>query len=831
MVGYHASHEQHRPRGPAGPRRAAEAAGFDAVSSSDHFTPWSEPAGRVRLRVVVARRGDARDHACRSAWSTRRGSATTRRSSPRRSPRSCELFPGRLWVALGIGRGLQRAHHGRPLAVEAGPQRATARVRRGHPSAAAGRGGVGRRPRAGRPSPAVDAAGRACRRSTARRCREATARWCGSWADGLLTVHRSAGASCVRSSTRSARVAARASRSPCRRRSRIGAHRRRGRSPRALRAVADQRLRLDADGRSRDRRAVRDRGARTCRPRRSPSAVLCSADLGPARRRSSTTLLDVRRRRPVRPSRAAGTGRVPRRLRRPRSCRSSDVRSMSIRATSDQWWKGAIVYCLDVETFLDWDGDGMGDLAGLTERIDYLAGLGVSVLWLMPFHPTPDRDDGYDITDFYGVDPRLGHPRPVRRGRPHRDRPRASRWSSTSSSTTPPTSTRGSRQRGRSPRLAATATGTCGSTSRPTDCELEEVFPGEQGGVWTFDEEAGQWYLHRFYEHQPDLNITNPEVREEIARIMGFWLAARRRRVPGRRRAVPARARRHPVGAAGGPDPHQYLQGAASVPPASPRRRHPPRRGEPPAEGAAARSSATRTATSCTSCSSSRSCSGSTWRWPAGRPTSRARPRRASRGAVRLAVGDVPAQPRRAHPRPADRATSAQEVFDAFGPDADMQLYGRGLRRRLPPMLGGDEARLRMAYSLLFSLPGTPVLFYGEEIGMGENLEVAGPLRRPHADAVVRRARRRVLDRAERRRSRVPLRPGRVRARSASTSPPNDQIPSSLLNWFERMIRRRRETHELALGQPEVVSDRSHPGVRPPLRLGRPDGRRRAQPG
>ena len=81
---------------------------------------------------------------------------------------------------------------------------------------------------------------------------------------------------------------------------------------------------------------------------------------------------------------------------------------MTMSSTSDQWWKNAMVYCLDVETFLDWDGDGTGDLAGLTERIDYLAGIGITTLWLMPYYPTPDRDDGYDITDFYNVDPRLG---------------------------------------------------------------------------------------------------------------------------------------------------------------------------------------------------------------------------------------------------------------------------------------------------------------------------------------------------------------------------------------------------------------------------------------
>ena len=81
---------------------------------------------------------------------------------------------------------------------------------------------------------------------------------------------------------------------------------------------------------------------------------------------------------------------------------------MTLARTSDLWWKNAVIYCLDVETFLDWNDDGHGDLAGLIERIDYLAGIGISCLWLMPFQPSPNRDDGYDITDHYGVDDRLG---------------------------------------------------------------------------------------------------------------------------------------------------------------------------------------------------------------------------------------------------------------------------------------------------------------------------------------------------------------------------------------------------------------------------------------
>ena len=81
---------------------------------------------------------------------------------------------------------------------------------------------------------------------------------------------------------------------------------------------------------------------------------------------------------------------------------------MSIAETADLWWKNAVIYCLDVQTFFDSDGDGIGDFAGLTEKVDYLAGLGITCIWLMPIYPTADRDDGYDISEHYGIDTRLG---------------------------------------------------------------------------------------------------------------------------------------------------------------------------------------------------------------------------------------------------------------------------------------------------------------------------------------------------------------------------------------------------------------------------------------
>ncbi|MEW5808861.1 MAG: alpha-amylase family protein [Actinomycetota bacterium] len=390
--------------------------------------------------------------------------------------------------------------------------------------------------------------------------------------------------------------------------------------------------------------------------------------------------------------------------------------------TGDLWWKNAVFYCADIETFYDWNGDGCGDIRGMTERIEYLFDLGVTCLWLMPFYPTARKDDGYDITDFFGVDPRLGNlgdfVELVRTARSVGIRVVVDFVMNHTSDAHP--WFRSARRSKDDPYRDYYVW----SATEPASSAKDVVFPDQEDSIWEQEPRTGDWYLHHFYKHQPDLNIANPAVQEEISRTLGFWLALG---VSGFRvDAVPFLFADD--GAPGDPgtfDPTRYLGdvrnfvtrrlgdavllGEVNVPYREQKKFF----GGADGDGlnmqfdfigmqniflSLARGDA--------------------------RPIAKALRQRP--------VLDITSQwanfVRNHDELTLDKLSDSerQDVFDAFGPDPDMQLYGRGLRRRLPSMLGGDERRMRMAYSLAFSLPGTPVLFYGEEIGMAENLDVAG---------------------------------------------------------------------------------------------------------
>ena len=384
---------------------------------------------------------------------------------------------------------------------------------------------------------------------------------------------------------------------------------------------------------------------------------------------------------------------------------------------NDLWYKNAVLYCLDVGTFMDSNGDGIGDFEGLVRRLDYLAGLGVTCLWLMPFQKSPRRDDGYDISDYYQVDSDFGtlgdfvdftHEANQRGIRVMID------LVVNHTSDQHPWF-----QEARRDKHSKYRDYYIWADRRPEDADQGMVFPGVQKTTWTRDKVSGKYYFHRFYDFQPDLNTQNPAVQEEIRKIMGFYLqlgvcgfrmdampfviqskGADRKQVehyPMLREfreflqwrcgdaIILAEANVVPdlgINYFGedGDRLHMmfnfwvnqrvfYALAAGDCRPL--RRALEQTRKRPP-----------------------------TGQWA-----------HFLRNHDELDLGRLGDEQR-------------QAVFDAMGPDRNMQLYDRGIRRRLAPMLDGDRRRIELAYSLLFTLPGTPVIRYGDELGMGDNLRL-----------------------------------------------------------------------------------------------------------
>jgi maltose alpha-D-glucosyltransferase/alpha-amylase len=456
----------------------------------------------------------------------------------------------------------------------------------------------------------------------------------------------------------------------------------------------------------------------------------------------------------------------------------------------DLWYKNAVVYCLHVGTFMDSNADGIGDFEGLTRRLDYLAGLGVTCVWLMPFQKSPRKDDGYDISDYFTVDPCFGtlgdfvqftheaHQRGIRViidlvvNHTSDQHP----WFLDA----------------RKSKTSKYRDYYVWSDTRPKEWNKGMVFPGVQQSTWSYDERARAWYFHRFYDFQPDLNTSNPAVQEELRKVMGFWLELG---VSGfRMDAMPfviqtkGADKKHVEKYEMLRDVREFLQwrrgdamilAEANVTPDlnmeyfgdDGDRLHMMfnfhvnqhlffAMASGDARPLAKAVEQTR-----------------------GRPAS-ARWAHFLRNHDEIDLGRLTDEQR-------------QKVFDEMGPDKSMQLYDRGIRRRLAPMLNGDKSRLQLAYSLLFTLPGTPVLRYGDELGMGDDLRLKErncgrtPMQwSTEPNAGFSRAKKTVLPVI----AKGPYGYEKVNAADQRRD------PESLLNWTERMIRMRKEVPELGWG-------------------------------
>ncbi|MBX9584971.1 MAG: alpha-amylase family protein [Gemmataceae bacterium] len=464
---------------------------------------------------------------------------------------------------------------------------------------------------------------------------------------------------------------------------------------------------------------------------------------------------------------------------------------------TDLWYKDAVLYELDVKTYQDGNGDGVGDFRGLLQRLPYLAGLGVTCLWLQPFYPSPNKDDGYDVADYYGVDPRLGtlgdFAEFMHHARERGMRVIADLVVNHTSDQHP--WFREARKGGHSPYRDYYIW----SKDKPRDTKSGITFPPAQDSVWTYDESAEAYYYHQFYDHQPDLNIANPAVREEVCKVMGFWLDLG---LSGfRLDAAPFLCGKPMPRAVKCPDVYENL--------AEFREFLSWRRGDAiflaeanvPADevldyfgpGLQIHMLFSFLRNQYLFLALARGDAEPLVRCLEKLPGHPARGQWANflRNHDELDLGALSDGERR-------------EVYAAFAPEEGMRAYGRGIRRRLAPMLQGDRRRLELAYSLLFSLPGTPMLRSGDEIGMGED-----------------------LSRPERLSVRTPMQWSAEENGGFSTAPPEKLIrpvvsggdygyqrvnvatqqrdPGSLLNWMARLIHVRKQCPEIGQGEYKLL--------------------------
>lgn len=461
------------------------------------------------------------------------------------------------------------------------------------------------------------------------------------------------------------------------------------------------------------------------------------------------------------------------------------------------WYKNAVIYSLDVEVFRDSDRDGVGDFTGLIERIRYLAGMGVTCVWLQPFYDSPNRDDGYDVRDYFQVDSRLGdlghfaelvdaaNEAGIRIlidlvvNHTSREHP----WF----------------QKARKDKDSKYRDFYIWSDHKPKDDGKHAVLEELQGhSNWEYDRSAKKWYYHTFLPNQPDLNISNPEVRAEIIRVMHFWLKLG---ISGFRLDATPHMFREKGSEKFEEDPLQILRDFRAFTELHNR-------------------DAILLAEVDVDPKKYRDFFGDQDKVHMlfdfflnnsvflALATQRAIPvRKALRKLPKLREREQMANFLRNHDELNLSQLSKKEqnqVFSVFAPEERMRIFDHGIRRRLAPMFNNDRKRLEMAYSLLFSLPGTPVIRYGQELGMGENLELE-----------------------ERESVRTPMQWDSGQNGGFSEGPEDQLIkavlsegefgykklnvtdqhsdPDSLLNWMTRCISFRKELIEIGHGRWEIV--------------------------
>lgn len=379
-----------------------------------------------------------------------------------------------------------------------------------------------------------------------------------------------------------------------------------------------------------------------------------------------------------------------------------------------EWYKNSIFYEVYIRGYHDSNGDGHGDINGLIQKLDYLKDLGVDCIWLLPFYPSPLRDDGYDIADFYNVIPEYGNLDDVKSlvNAAHQRKLRLI----TDLVINHTSDKHPWFQSARNDKLSPYRDYYVWSDSDQNYRDARIIFLDSEISNWTWDEAAGQYFWHRFYSSQPDLNFDNPNVREEIFRIIKFWLEMG---IDGFRvDAVPYLFEREGTNCENLPETHAFLKTIRCFIDEN----YPGR---------------------VLLCEANQ--------WPEDvrnyfgdgdefhmgfhfplMPRIFMALKKGDRSPIEWVLERTPAIPEgcqwctflRNHDELTLEMVSPDErdwMWEKYAPDTRMRL-NQGIRRRLAPLLDGDLRLIELAYSLLFTLPGSPTIYYGDEIGMGDNI-------------------------------------------------------------------------------------------------------------
>jgi maltose alpha-D-glucosyltransferase / alpha-amylase len=395
--------------------------------------------------------------------------------------------------------------------------------------------------------------------------------------------------------------------------------------------------------------------------------------------------------------------------------RTTRRRQPAIAEADPLWFKDAVVYQVHVRSFFDSNADGIGDIAGLSQKLDYLRDLGVSAVWLLPFYPSPLRDDGYDIADYEGIHPAYGnladfkhflreaHGRGLRvitelvvnhTSDQHAWFQRARR------------APKGSRERD--------FYVWSDSAERYKDARI--IFKDFETSNWTWDPVADAYYWHRFYSHQPDLNFANPAVRRAITRVMDQWLGLG---VDGLRLdAVPYLHEREGTSCENLPETHDELRRL---------RRHIDQN----FKGRMLLAEANQWPEDAAAYFGNGDECHMAFHFPL-MPRMFMALRMEDRYPIVDILSQTPAIPEscqwavflRNHDELTLEMVTDEErdyMYRVYAGDPRARI-NLGIRRRLAPLLGNDRRRIELLNGLLMSLPGTPILYYGDELGMGDNI-------------------------------------------------------------------------------------------------------------